>query len=114
LERTNINLKDIYNTLNSFSNVSLSNSNRYFCKNETMEQRDIKTDLHALIDKTNDVQVLEAIKVLLHNKNAEQDFWDSLPESQKKSIERGLAQAERGESKPHEEIRKKYEKWLTK
>nr|NQU91290.1 hypothetical protein [Bacteroidota bacterium] len=75
---------------------------------------DIKSDLHTLIDRTNDLQVLEAIKVLLYSKVDEQDFWDTLPESQKKSIERGLEQSSKGETKPHEEVMKKYEKWLTK
>jgi predicted transcriptional regulator len=79
-----------------------------------MEHTDIKTDLHALIDKTDDVQVLEAIRILLHKKTDEQDFWDTLPHFQKESIERGLAQVERGETKSHEEVMKKYEKWLTK
>lgn len=85
-----------------------------FAENSNMEHTDIKSDLHALIDKTTDLQILEAIRVLLHKKTDEPDFWDALPESQKESIERGLAQAERGETKPHDEVVKKYEKWLTK
>jgi predicted transcriptional regulator len=68
-----------------------------------MKHTDIKTDLHDLIDKTNDVQILEAIKVLLRKKMDEPDFWDTLPKHQKESIERGLAQAKRGETKSHEE-----------
>ena len=84
-----------------------------FAENIIMEHTDIKSDLHALIDKTNDVQVLEAIKVLLHNKTGEPDFWEMLPQYQKESIERGLEQAKSGETKSHEEVMKKYEKWLT-
>ena len=44
---------------------------------------------------------------------AAQDFWVLLPDYQKKSIERGLRQNDKGETKPHEEVMKKFKKWLT-
>lgn len=75
-----------------------------------MENLGIKSDLYTLIDKVNDLRVLEALKVLLSSKVDENDFWNLLPDSQQRSIERGLAQMERGETKPHEEVMKKYEK----
>jgi hypothetical protein len=79
-----------------------------------MENLEIKTDLYRLIDSVNDLKVLEAMKVLLKSQVDEKDFWDYLPEQQKRSIERGLEQAENGETKPHEEVMKKYEKWFIK
>jgi len=79
-----------------------------------MENLEIKTDLYRLIDSVDDLKVLEAMKVLLKSQVDEKDFWDYLPESQKRSIERGIEQAERGETLAHEEVMKKYEKWLTK
>ena len=76
-----------------------------------MENLSIKSDVIALIEKVSDLQVLEAIKVLLTNKVDDQDFWDVLPDYQKKSIERGLEQAAKRETRSHEEVMKKYEKW---
>jgi predicted transcriptional regulator len=77
-----------------------------------MENLSIKSDVIALVEKVSDLQVLEAIRVLLTNKVDDQDFWDTLPDFQKKSIERGLEQAAKGETRPHEEVMKKYEKWV--
>jgi predicted transcriptional regulator len=79
-----------------------------------MEIMSIKSDLHAIIDQTNDVKVLEAVKTLLQSKMEERDFWDQLPDFQKRSIERGLLQASRGETLTHEEVMKKFEKWPSK
>ena len=75
---------------------------------------DIKSDLHTLIDKINDLSVLNAVKVLLNKQVFEPDLWDDLPESVKESIEKGIEQAEKGDTKPHDEVMKKYSKWLSK
>lgn len=40
--------------------------------------------------------------------------WDELPDKIKKSIEIGLKQAKAGQTVPHEEVMKKYKKWLKK
>ncbi|MBE0638121.1 MAG: hypothetical protein IH598_06365 [Bacteroidales bacterium] len=79
-----------------------------------MQHQNVKSDLFALIEQTNDMKVLEAIRILLQKNVQEQDFWDQLPEFQKKSIEKGLSQVEQGNTIAHEEVMKKYEKWLTK
>jgi len=79
-----------------------------------MEIQSIKSELHAIIDQANDLKVLEAIRTLLRSKTDEQDFWNQLPDIQKKSIERGLKQADNGQTTPHEDVMKKYEKWLSK
>ncbi len=73
-----------------------------------MQSTGIKSDLFALIEQTDDLQVLEAIKVLLQNRAGEQDFWELLPDEQKKSIERGLEQADKGEIVANEEVMNKY------
>ena len=44
---------------------------------------------------------------------AESDWWDELPQDAKDSIERGLKDIENGDVSPHEEVRKKYKKWLS-
>jgi predicted transcriptional regulator len=40
--------------------------------------------------------------------------WGSLTVAQKKSIEQGLDDAKNGRVTPHEEVMKKYSKWLKK
>ncbi len=79
-----------------------------------MEIQSIKSELHAIIDQANDLKLLEAIRTLLRSKTDDPDFWDQLPDSQKKSIERGLEQAANGQTTPHEDVMTKYEKWLQK
>ena len=37
-----------------------------------------------------------------------------MPDEVRKSVERGLAQSKKGLGKPHEEVMKKYSKWLKK
>jgi len=40
------------------------------------------------------------------------DWWDEISEAEKASIDRGLDDIKHGRVSPHEEVRKKYEKWL--
>lgn len=44
---------------------------------------------------------------------AESDWWDELPQDAKASIERGLKDIENGDVSPHEQVMKKYKKWLS-
>jgi predicted transcriptional regulator len=53
--------------------------------------------------------VLSVVKTFAQE---ETEWWDAVEESAKESIERGLKQAERGDVIPHEEVMKKYKKWL--
>lgn len=73
----------------------------------------MKDQLHEMIDRIDDPEVLYAIRDILIQPLAA-DFWDELPEEVKKSIEIGLKQADNGEVIPHEEVMKKYEKLLSK
>jgi len=73
----------------------------------------MKDQLHEMIDRIDDPEVLYAIRDIL-NQPLAPDFWDELPQEVKKSIEIGLKQADNGEVIPHEEVMKKYEKWLSK
>lgn len=79
-----------------------------------MKNEGIKADLYELIDKTEDSKVLEEVRFLLLNRDENQDFWDFLPKGQRESVERGIEQAAKGETMGHEEVMKKYNKWLTK
>ena len=42
----------------------------------------------------------------------ELDIWDALPDEVKVSVEKSLAQAEKGELIPHEEALKRVKRWL--
>ena len=77
-----------------------------------MDALELKSDLHKLIDKINDLTVLNAVKVILSRQADISDFWDELPEEVKRSIEKGRVQALKGETADHEQMIKKYEKWL--
>ncbi len=69
----------------------------------------MKTGLLKLIDNIEDNNVLNAVYLLLaklQSNAKENDFWDELPEQVKVGIEEGLAQSERGEGIPHNEVMK--------
>lgn len=42
----------------------------------------------------------------------EQDWWYKVSEQERLRIEQGLADVQSGKTMPHEEMRKRYEKWL--
>ena len=45
--------------------------------------------------------------------DAQKDWWDEISDSAKNSIERGLKDIEMGKVTPHNEVMKKYKKWLS-
>jgi hypothetical protein len=42
------------------------------------------------------------------------DWWNEITEDQKKLVNKGLSQLDKGEGVPHKEVMKKYAKWLKK
>ena len=42
------------------------------------------------------------------------DWWDEISSEQRKAINKGLKQLDKGEGIPHEEVMKKHAKWLKK
>jgi predicted transcriptional regulator len=44
--------------------------------------------------------------------DAQKDWWDDVSDSAKNSIDRGLKDIASGNVTPHEEVMKKYKKWL--
>jgi len=46
--------------------------------------------------------------------DANNGWWDSLPDEIKTDVEAALAESEKGEVIPHAEIQKRYKKWLVK
>lgn len=59
-----------------------------------------------------DPTTIEKIKFLRDNQSETSDWWDTLTEAEKESIDRGLDDIENGRTVPHSEVRKKYGKWL--
>ncbi len=58
----------------------------------------------------NDAETIEEFVTL--KKKKEVDWWDKISAEERAEIEEGLAQADRGDLVPHEEVMAKYRKWL--
>ena len=70
-----------------------------------MSTAELKSNLYKLIDSVNESKTLQLIYTLIKNKGvSEVDFWDELSDEQKAEIEESIAQADRGEVIPHEEV----------
>ncbi|MFA4851097.1 MAG: hypothetical protein WC868_01870 [Bacteroidales bacterium] len=59
-----------------------------------------------------DQTMIEKIKFLISNPTLSTDWWDTISEAKKISIDRGLTDIENGKVTPHSKVRKNYEKWL--
>ena len=78
-----------------------------------MDVIELRTDLHNMIDKISDSNILLAVKTLLSSNNLNQtDWWETINVTERAEIEQGIKEAERGEVIPHEEVMEKYKKWL--
>lgn len=77
-------------------------------------QAELRAGLHEMIEQVKDVSILQAIYTILereklHENNAGDSRLDAALQA---SIDRGLKQIENGETIPHEEIKKRYSRWL--
>ena len=55
--------------------------------------------------------VLTVVKTFMED---QQDWWDEIGEEQQKAIDKSLAEMKAGKLTPHDEVMKKYKKWLKK
>jgi hypothetical protein len=69
-----------------------------------------KLELIQWLSTIEDSSIIEKIMDL--RKKESKDWWNSISESEKESIELGLKDAESGKLNPHSKARKLYEKWL--
>ena len=69
-----------------------------------------KLELIQWLSTIEDSALIEKIMEL--RKRESQDWWNSISENEKQSIEKGLHDAEEGKLNPHSNARKLYEKWL--
>ncbi len=74
---------------------------------------DIQTEKLQLVKRlldTDDELIIKQVKDIFENH--EKDFWNELPEFVKQGIERSREQAAQDLLTPHDEVMKKYEKYL--
>ena len=70
---------------------------------------ELKSDLHLLIDRISDSNVLEAYHTLLKREVKEVgDFWDELTNAQKEDVQAGIDDLKGGRKKPLSEVMSKY------
>lgn len=69
-----------------------------------------KLELIQWLSTIEDSTIIE--KILDLRKKESKDWWDSISESEKESIEKGLNDADSEKLNPHPNARKLYEKWL--
>ena len=69
-----------------------------------------KLELIQWLSTIEDSSIIEKIMDL--RKKESKDWWNSISESEKESIELGLKDAEAGKLNPHSKARELYEKWL--
>ncbi|MBG9374748.1 hypothetical protein I5907_00750 [Panacibacter sp. DH6] len=55
--------------------------------------------------------VLSVVKTFMKD---QQDWWDEISEEQQNAIDKSLAEMKAGKLTPHDEVMKKYKKWLKK
>ena len=71
-----------------------------------------KVELAKDLLNSNSEALLKQIKAILSSYNT--DLWDDLTDLQKQSVKKAQKQIEKGEFKSHNEVMKKYKKWLSK
>jgi hypothetical protein len=69
-----------------------------------------KLELIQWLSTLEDASIIK--KLMQFRKEETKDWWDSISEEEKQSIEKGMSEADNNELKPHSEARKLYEKWL--
>lgn len=73
-----------------------------------MKQEAIKLELIEWLAKLNDSDTIQYFKKIKDARSKHQDWWNDLPEQQKKGILRGLEDIDDGHTIPHEEVKTRY------
>lgn len=71
---------------------------------------DKKIDLIQWLSSIEDVQLLD--KLIQFRKEQNLDWWNSISEEEKMSIQKGMVDAEKGNLIDHSQAKTIYEKWL--
>ena len=70
-----------------------------------------KLDIIKWVTTLKDETSIERLK-MLKNSRLKQDWWDQISDEEMNAIDQGLTDIGAGKLKPHEEVKKHYEKWL--
>ena len=69
-----------------------------------MNATELRSDLHKLIDKINDLNLLQAIKVILTKESEDKDDWaDHLSETLNEELKQSIREANKGKTISHAE-----------
>ena len=79
-------------------------------KDLTMDLQAEKLNLLQTIINSDDAGLIMDLKSILSSRK--QDWFDELSDDQKNDVLTGLAEADRGEVVPHEEVVKLFSKWV--
>lgn len=90
-----------------FLNFDLSNLLRMKVE---LNIQDRKIELIQWLSSINDMAILEKITKI--RKEESKDWWASISDLEKQSIEKGIEDADNGKLNSHSQVRKLYEKWL--
>ena len=72
-----------------------------------------KLDIIQRICEIQDNDLIDLIKNIIDIPHVtKSDWWDQITQEEKESINRGLNDLQQGKLYSHDQIRKKYEKWL--
>ncbi len=71
-----------------------------------------KLEIAKLVLETENKSLLMQIKTIFETEKI--DFWEELPKKIKADVNEALLQSKVGLGKPHNEVMKKYKKWLIK
>lgn len=75
---------------------------------EIMKVVELRSDLHRLIDKVNDVSILNAIKVILAKETEKKSDWaDTLSDELRTELEESILEADKGKTISHDEAMSK-------
>ena len=69
-----------------------------------------KIELIQWLSTLDDEVIIE--KVMKLRESEKTDWWKEISKEEKKSIEKGIIDADSGKLNPHSEAKKSYEKWL--
>jgi len=72
----------------------------------------IRQQVKSYVD-TADLKVVKMIHAMLEA-DADDDWWDTVPDKVKEDVEAALIESENGIMIPHAEIKKRYKKWIVK
>ncbi|CAM4319259.1 hypothetical protein [Gillisia limnaea] len=69
-----------------------------------------KIELIQWLSTLNDMSVIEKIMKLREREKS--DWWNEISATEKKSLEKGIKDADAGKLNSHSDVKKIYEKWL--